>query len=701
MDLQPRQPAWLPLALGLCALVLGGCAGLRLPRIDPTGERIFIWPRDQVPAVSPTAGNLVAPPVFTDPVFPQPATPAPGGSLTPGIAPTPVGGLVPPVPQDRLTITPNRVLAPVGSEVILKAGLCTAENFLLTKTKTDWIIAQDSAGEFVSLGGRGWCRNPLLPWNKPKKIDNQYATGYSAEVPLTITRGTQDAGDDVRVEPGEAWATVTSPVEGTSHITAVAPEVVNWSGRRATATIYWVDVEWTFPPATVSAGGAQVLTTTVRRQTDGTPIEGWLVRYEVADGTGALTGNQSGQVVEAPTDADGRASIDVTPTGGSGTATRINTQIIRPARFAGSDMPRLVIANGSSTINWTDGSTPYLPPADDLGANPLPSLTPTPAPPPIVTQRPVLEIEIRGASQTEVGSQARFEVIIRNQGNATATGVKLSDRFDEGLSHLRDSQRFLNIEKNIVDIAPGASHSEFLSFDVLRAGNLCHDVTVTCRECEPSQKRACITATQAPPQRRPGLEVRKSGPELKEVGQTALFTLTIKNTGEAPLTNIEVVDEYDKELSPQPTRQGYRIVNNAIFWTIPRLEVGQTLRLDVNCRCQAPKEEACSTVQVSANTGTGVIPSADNHCIHILPSRDVVPAPDVVPQPGGVFPTNPVAPGGLALDLRSLSAIPARVGTPAKYEIVVVNNSATSDNQLRLRVLFPAGIVPDPASLQG
>ena len=160
--------------LAVCALTTGGCAGLRVPRIDPSGERIFIWPRDQVPPAVPASANLQAPPVFTDPVFPQPALPA-NASIPPNtIAGQPISGLIPPLPQDRLTITPDRVLAPVGSEVILKAGLCTRENFLLTDSKIEWLIARDSAGEFVELGGRGLLQNPLLPWNKPKKIDNQF-----------------------------------------------------------------------------------------------------------------------------------------------------------------------------------------------------------------------------------------------------------------------------------------------------------------------------------------------------------------------------------------------------------------------------------------------------------------------------------------------------------------------------------------------
>ena len=703
MNFRSCHRALLLTTLMLCAVVVAGCAGLRCPRIDPSGERLFICGRDQVPPVAPASINAQAPPVFTDPVFPQP-----------GIG-QPVPGLVPPQPQDRLTITPDRVLAPVGSEVILKAGLCTRDDYLLTDSKIEWLLARDEVGEFVSLGGRGWLQNPLLPWNKPEKIDNNYATGYTAKVPLRITRGTEDVTDDVQVQPGEAWASITSPVEGTSRITAVAPEIETWATRRATATIYWVDVRWTFPPAAVSAGGGQVLTTTVQRHTDGTPIEGWLVRYEVADGTGALRGSDSGQVVEVATDANGRASIDVTPTGSAGTTTRINTQIVRPERFAGSNAPRLVIANGSTQINWTDGGTDYVPPPDDLGS-PLPPTTfpgggasqpiqPTPAPP-ITRRGPKLELEVyTDDSQTQVGRQARFEVVIRNTGDEAATGVRLRDEFNQGLAHPNDPQGFGTIEKGLSDVAAGATNSEFLTFDVRGVGRLCQNFTVTYNGGS-AQKQACIQATQPQAQPQGRLQVTKQGPRQSNVGESALFTLSIKNVGEAPLTNIEVVDTFDAELQPQPA-EGAEIRNGSLFWRIPRLDVGAVWRRDVTCQCAAPKLQACGTVSVTAETGTltGAISKAERSCIEIRPiTGDVVPP--VAPPPGGNVlpeiapPTNgAAAPGGLRMELNPFSN-PVRASTRVTYQLVINNGGASSDQQVRLRVLFPVELTPDVAAIR-
>ncbi len=683
---QSPNKTWRAITLSVCALVVAGCAGL--PRIDPTGERVLLWPQNQPGGIAPSVGNLPAQPVYTDPVFPQPTLQSsfqPAGF--PGVQPSAVPGLA--VPQDQLSITPDRVLAPIGSEVILRAGICTTENFLLTDQKVEWLIARESAGEFVALGGRGYLRKPWLPWNRPKKIDNQYATGYTAKVPLRITRGTADPSDDVQVEPGQAWASITSPVEGTSHITAVTPTVETWSGRRATATIYWIDVQWTFPPASLAAGNAQVLTTTVRRQSDGLPLEGWIVRYEVAGGTGALTGQGSGQVVEVVTGADGTASIDVTPTGADGATTQINTQLVRPERLAGSDFPRLVVASGSSIISWTGQSSPYLPPADDLDASvptyPIPDQTPRQPSLPPVTGRPALEVSIFGETQAEVGSQTRFEVVISNRGNAPATQVVLNDRFDQGLSHRGDTDRTRSIEYDkIRTLGVGQSQSIFLDFDVMRSGQLCHDVTVRCTEGSEASSRACVNAVQPVAQKQSGFEVRKDGPRRHNVGDIALFKVVVKNTGEVPLTDLEIVDEYDKTLRPQPTRQGYEVVNGRIVWRLPRLEVGASETFEIQCTCLAPTDSACGVVKVTDSSGLIL---ADDHCLEVLPSR------------GGAGDSPAATQGTLRLAIVSF-ADPVRAGQRSSYQILIENSGQTPEEQVQLRVLFPPELVPDVTAIR-
>jgi len=705
--------AWLCAALGMCTLVAAGCAGLRVPRIDPTGERVFIWPSEQVVAASQIPGgaspNLQAQPVFTDPVFPQPTLAAsqtaaavqgfqPAGSL---VAPQPVAGTVPPIPQDTLSIQPGRVLAPVGSEVILRAGICNTEGFLLTHQKVEWMIGNRSVGEFLSLGGRGWLRSPLLPWNKPHKIDNQYATGYTAAVPLQITRGTADPSDDVQVEPGEAWASVTSATEGTSRVTAFTPAVEAWAQRRTSSTIYWVDVQWTFPPPSIIGNQpSQVLTTTVLRQTDQQPLPGWIVRYEVSGGGAALSGATSGQVVEVPVDAQGRASIDVTPSPGSGGTTQIGIQLVRPERFAGSDMPRLVVGQGSTTINWS-GGTPYFSPESGGGTTiptyPIPgnqrSVPIEPSQPVTSTGQPDLQLEIHGQPDAEVGGQARFEVVVSNQGTASANGIVLTDRFDPGLSHLRDPNRTFEIENpGIGSLGVGESRSVYISFDVIRAGRLCHEVSIRCREGSTASQGTCVDATQPLPQKQARIEVRHNGPVQARVGESALFTIVVENVGEVPLTNIVVVDEVDRALLARPTEQNYQLVEGKIVWNLPRLEVGAKKRLDVQCECIAPSRTACSTVNVTFDSESGSSSSSDSHCVEILPVRAGGPAVGGQPAAGATT-------GSLQLSIEPFNDR-MHAGSNSTIQFVVANLANVADEQLQLKVALPPNLSTDLASIR-
>ena len=126
---------------------------------------------------------------------------------------------------------------------------------------------------------------------------------------MVLNRGTADPSDDVQLRDGEAWISVTSPTEGTSLVTAMAPVVEAWNRRKATATIYWIDAQWIFPPPTSAATGtSQTLTTTVTRRTDGTPIAGWQVRYEILDRGAAGFAPDGAEAVEVTTNELGQAS---------------------------------------------------------------------------------------------------------------------------------------------------------------------------------------------------------------------------------------------------------------------------------------------------------------------------------------------------------------------------------------------------------
>ena len=438
----------------------------------------------------------------------------PAGTAVPvvaqSIAVPPPGAI--PVGQDHLRVTPDRLLAPVGSEVVLKAGICSADGYLQRDRRVEWLLDSCSCGKLVDVAERNQVDIFRWVWDTPRKHDNNFVVGATSGQATVLNRGTPDPCDDVPVADGEAWVSVTSASEGVSRITAYAPSVGNWQFRQASATIFWVDAQWVFPPsAVVEPGRPHVLTTTVVRRTDNSPLAGWIVRYEVAGG--ASLGYGGGNFVEVPTDANGRASMEVSPNSSGGGSTTVNITINRPPQAAPESVPRLEIGRGAAVITWGAGATavpsattapglglpappstipaPSLPTTSGVPAYPFtpsnttpipastpPSLEPTPSttspgptppadtyvpPPSEASGRPQLEVTLtrQGNEPLAVGDYVNFDVQISNSGNGTAREILIGDRFDQGLSHLmaKPGEYSIKSKNYLRDLPPGQSTS--------------------------------------------------------------------------------------------------------------------------------------------------------------------------------------------------------------------------------------------------
>ena len=550
------------------------------------------------------------------------------------------------------------------------------------------------------MGGKGLFHPPLLPFLRGAKVDNYLARGYTANGPLCINRGTADPTDDVNINRGDAWISVTSASEGTSQVTAYTPEVEDWNQRRANATIYWVDVQWTFPPAMIaSSGRPEQLTTTVTRQSDGTPLAGWLVRYEVADG-GTVAGNGGGRVVEMATDAAGRATVEVSPTAAGAANSRIGMQLIRPAGFSGGDAPRLIVGQGSTVVQWTGASQPYLPadtpsspttPNTGWPVTPAPSRPNTPGtPPPTAGVRVEAEIQ-GGAQQANVGDRVPYTIVLRNIGTAAITGGKIVVQFDDGLLQEFDSQGTRRIESpqegQTLTLGAGETRNLPLTFDVVKPGRQCVQLTVTYNEGPPINKEACVAAAAAAEQRQPRLEVTVAGPAAAEKGKTAVFNTSVRNTGQLPLVNIDLYEEYPPaQLHIQSIDPRVQINDGTIHRVIPRLEVGQVKEFETECLC-IQETARCTviarTVAQSDPPTVQIIP-ADEHVFRINPVGAAV-APGL--GPGGVFPPAAGARPGLSTKI-NFSQATVQAGARVTCEITVTNLSTVADRNVKLEVGF-------------
>lgn len=408
----------------LCAAL--GCSQLRLPAIDPSGQRIFSGNSTTLagpdcPLFTRPAAATTAPPVVTSPIYTPPGVKPPCNPplvaqplvVVPVVAaPAPAPIQQPPCgPQGcpngpQLKVCPAQLVAPVGSEVVVTAGLCGTSGYYLTKQPLEWMLAPDGVGQIVQVGeeDRGivsYFRSP------PHKIGPNYVRGHTSTTRQVITRGTPSPMDDVAVEKGQSWISVTSPTEGTSSLTVWAPAEGNWEKRRQTATILWVDAKWKYPaPAIVrsGAGGRHILTTQVNRGS-GAPVVGWIVRYDVLEGPDATFGAAGQKSIEMKTQNDGTARAELLSTSGQSGITAVRVQIIRPQTKPG-DIPTMVVGQGLTSVTWSS---------------------------------PGLHAQAVGPEVVALNGTVNYQVKVFNSGDVVARDVKLSFTPPSGVSFLNAS----------------------------------------------------------------------------------------------------------------------------------------------------------------------------------------------------------------------------------------------------------------------
>ena len=192
----------------------------------------------------------------------------------------------------------------------------------------------------------------------PKKVDSRYVVNTTLQSTLVLDRGTPTPFDDITIRGGQAFVSLTSATEGTSHVTVFAPQVVGWDRRQQNVTIYWVDAQWRFPaPAITAAGGSAQLITALSRQSDGSPLAGWPVRYEIASGPDAGFAPDGGTSIEVLTNALGEAPVTLVQKQPVAGTNQVQIYVLQPPGIGGSNRT-LPVGSGSTLQTWTLGAAP-------------------------------------------------------------------------------------------------------------------------------------------------------------------------------------------------------------------------------------------------------------------------------------------------------------------------------------------------------
>lgn len=549
------------------------------------------------------------------------------------------------LPSDNaeVIVSPCRTIAPVGSEVVLLAGVRGQDQYLRTNERVEWTIEAGSVGEFLDYGKGLWRDLFLGDWTWPRKISPSMAVTSTSRQYLRLSRETPTPDDDVNVLRGQTWVTVTSAAEGVSRVTAFAPSVYGWQARKQTAVIHWVDAQWKLPsPAFASAGATQVLTTVVTRHTDGAACAGWKVVYEVQGGSSA--GFAPGGVPKTAviTDQCGRATVELAQTQAVSETTNVKISVIRPAQIEGNAGTELTVGGGSTAVTWTSSE---------------------------------LTVRKTGPSAAGVGQPITYRIDVSNPGDLATEGVVVTDEIPAGLEYEGSTPPAepagTNLRWNLGTLAPHAGSSIEVRLKATRAGSV-----TSCAEATSSgslKARDCVTTTVGVA----SLEVQMLGPEQVYVGDEVDFKVVVANRGQSTATGLSIVDRFDAGLE-------HAAAQSPIERSLGPLEPGKSVGIGLKFRAMRAGQ-LCHNVEI---TGPGGIRATGRGCVLVI-ERHSQPSAPITPAPAS-------KPASLSVTRKCQAA--AKVGEVVESEILVVNNGSVLLTDVKVVESFNANLYPTRAT---
>ncbi len=604
----------------------------------------------------------------------------------------------------KLQLDPQRLIAPVGSEVVLRAGLCGDDGYLITKEPIEWSLSQDSVGSFVEVDE---FKKPF--WRKmlhkyPTKRSGSYAIGRTSTSPQVLTRGTVDTRDDIWLAEGQTWISLTSASEGVSHVSVVAPSAAGWGERRQQGSVYWIDGRWTLPqPAFARIGTSHQVTTNVRRTSTGAPIQGWIVRYEVIDGASTDGTNQK-RTLDVTTDEHGNASVNVSPLSSAPGVTSIGIQIYRVGQRIG-DYERVLIGQGQTSVTWTGSvdSGAVTTPGPYTPSGPSPSI-PADTRPSISTATR-LNVDISGPPIVSRGQDATYLITVENEGTMPAERAHLSVRIPNGMQFVEapNGGNFgESVSWSLQTVSPGSPVRQRVTLRANGPGpfSVCADVRADNSASSQNCAQTSVTApappvtpgptTPEPNRPAPGaspteseIQVDVSGPTRATVGDVVRFRVTLRNRGTRPAL-VKVRDDFDS---------GFGHVEGQSPIEVPlTLAGGQTRELPLNFTATTPGQQ-CHTLTVSSNVSS---PTSKRACVNVVP-RGTAPPPGSTPPPNLDSYQAAQVQVTARLSKNGVPATTFQVGDTVRIEFDVRNNGNQPLTNLQVIDRFDPRLVPTAA----
>jgi len=625
-------------------------------------------------------------------------------------------------------VTLDRVedTTPVSTDQVYVATVTDKNGTPLAGRRIEWMIAEGGIGDILEIDESG------LSDSRGYKVNNQYAISHTNFFDHVLDRGTDDPSDDIYLQAGQSWCVISSPTEGTTHLTAFAPAIYNWENNRVLATHNWFDVDWDTPKASTDATGtSNTFSTFVYKHSNGDPLPGYIVRYEILNGPSGNFNNGAEQVVEVSTDAAGVATATISQDAPFEGSNDIKITVVRPGNLQCCN-PTVKIAQSMTQETWispkihltksapvqvqcgeqfiipiTVSNTSMVDAHHVTVNNPLPSGLTYVSSSPAGTfskgninwtlgtlaagSQQTINLTVSASPTGQFGSYAEanadqnvsdrdfaethvvcpqisltcnaparvsacdvinYTITVRNNGTGIAENVQVADNIAQGLTPTngQKAQSF-----NVGSLAPGESQTLTIQVQPQSAGSFISTAVATANGGLVAEDSATTVVNQ------PRLSITKTGPDVRYLGRTAEFDITITNTGDTPAINTTITDSVPTGMSFVSASNQGSFSGGLIHWNISNLAPGESLTVSHKLRATG-KGVARSTAYVKSQ------------CADASTSSE----------------TNVMGIAAMLVEVKDTDD-PIEVGDHQTYEITVTNQGSAALTSLQVVCELPTG----------
>ncbi|HUU82159.1 MAG TPA: DUF11 domain-containing protein [Phycisphaerae bacterium] len=192
---------------------------------------------------------------------------------------------------------------------------------------------------------------------------------------------------------------------------------------------------------------------------------------------------------------------------------------------------------------------------------------------------PQIVLEKQCTPAVTICDPIEYTLVVRNTGDGPATNVVVNDELPAGL--VTDTGR-RSLRADIGTLAAGQAKQTRFTVKAERTGSFLNRATATA-DGGLSAEAECTTVVS-----QPVLEVTKTGPEIRYIGRTAEYTITVTNTGDAPAVQTVLTDDIPAGTQFLSASDGGSAAGGGVSWNLGTLEPGASRKVTMSLKPMQP-----------------------------------------------------------------------------------------------------------------